>query len=142
MSYDNRFVNTIDVPIEQEILYDYDDMYGVVDDKINPPDNESYTPTLSIIEILGGKCTICKINHENLLTVYNIQDYENNKNPKYVKRLVEEVIRRGENPNKDFRVLCHNCRILMKEVKNSPKYSGLVEQNQDKIEQELRMMYD
>lgn len=141
MPYDNRFVTTIDVPIEQENLYDYDDMYGVVDDKINPPDNESYTPTLSIIEILGGKCTVCKINLEKLLTIHSIRNYEANKNPKYVKRLVEEVIRCGENPNKDFRVLCFNCNILMKEIKKSRQYTELTELNQDKIEQELRIMY-
>ena len=141
MPYDNRFVTTIDVPIVQEILYDYDDMYGVVDDKINPPDNENYTPTVSIKEILGGKCTICKINHEILLTIHSIRDYESNKNPKYVKHLVEEAIRRGENPNKDFCVLCVNCVILMKEIKKSRKLAGLLELNQNELEQELRKIY-
>jgi hypothetical protein len=141
MSYDNQFVTTIDVPIEQEILYDYDDMYGVVDDKINPPENESHTPTLSIIEILGGKCTICPANHEKLLTIHSISDYKANKNPEYIKQLVEDTIRQGENPNKDFRLLCYNCSILMEEIKKSPKYSELTKLNQNELEQEIRMMY-
>lgn len=140
MSHDNKFVTVIDVPIEQDILYDYDDMYGVVDDKINPPDNESFTPTVSMIDILGGKCVICSENHESLLTIHYIRDNKEN-NPKYVKRLADETIMRGENPNKDFRVLCHNCDIRMQKMKKFLKYTGLTELSQDKLEYGLRMAY-
>lgn len=141
MSCDNRFVTAIDVPMENEIIYDYDDMYGVVDDTTNPPDNESYTPILNIIEILGGKCTICPASHEKLLTIYSIRDYQANNNPRYVKRMVEEAIERGENPRRDFRVLCYNCSILMKEIKKSSRFNKSSELNQDEIERELRTMY-
>ena len=141
MPQDNQFVTAIDVPIEQEILYDYDDMYGVVDDKINPPDNEKYTPTLSIIEILGGKCTICPENHEKLLTIRNIHDYEDEQSSKYLKQLIEETIGRGEDPRKNFRVLCYNCDIRMKKMKKFLKSAGLTELSQEKLEQGLRIMY-
>lgn len=141
MSYDNRFVTTIDVPVEQDVLYDYDDMYGIVDDKINPSDNEEHTPTLSLIEILGGRCTICPENNKKLLTIHSIRDYKANRNPKYVRQLVEEAIRRGKNPNKDFRALCHSCDIRMKEIKKFRKDTGLTELSQDKLEQGLRTIY-
>ena len=140
MSYDNRFVTAIDVPIKQEIFYDYDDMYGVIDDKINPPENENYTPTVSMIEILGGKCVICPENHEGLLTIHYIRD-DKESNPKYVKRLIEETIMHGENPKKDFRILCYNCDIRMKKMKKFLKYAGLTELSQDKLEHGLRMIY-
>ena len=52
MSYDARFVTAIDVPVEQDILYDYDDMYEVVDDKINPPDNVDSMKTTKKIAFL------------------------------------------------------------------------------------------
>ena len=141
MVYNKRLGITFDIPIVQESLYDYDDMNGVVDDKINPPDNESYTPTLSLIEILGGKCTICKINYEKLLTIHYIHDYEANENPTQVKRLIEETIRRGGNPKKDFRALCYNCKMAMKEIKKSRKSTGLTELNEDELDQELRKIY-
>ncbi|MBI1663775.1 MAG: hypothetical protein IS860_09875 [Nitrosopumilus sp.] len=139
MSHDNEFVSTIDVPIEQEILYDYDDMHGVVDDKINPLKNEDYTPTVSTIEILGGKCVICPENHERLLTIHYIRDPEEN-NSEFIKRLVEKAISRGENPKKDFRLLCHNCNIRMKNMKKFMKHTGLPELSQDKLEHGLRMI--
>lgn len=139
MSYDDRFVTAIDVPVKQNILYDYDDMYGVVEDKFDPPENEHLTPTVSMIEILGGKCTICPEKNEKLLSIQYVRDSKEN-SPEYVKELAEKAMMNGENLNKDFRVLCHNCNIRMKEMRRFLKHTGLNELSQEKLEHGLRMM--
>ncbi len=94
-----------------------------------------------MIEILGNKCIICPEKHEKLLTIRYIRDDKEN-NLKYVKKLAEEAIMRGENPNIDFRVLCYNCNIHMNKLKKFLKSTGLTELSQEKLEQGLRTIYN
>ena len=120
MSYDNSFAT--DDPVKQEILYDYDDMYGVVDDRTNPPENQDCTPTASMMEILGGRCVVCSEKHEELLTIYRIGNSKQY-TQRYLKTLFKRALVRGELPDKNFRILCHNCTIYMKKIESSLKHA-------------------
>ncbi len=120
MSYDNSFAT--DAQVKQEILYDHDDMYGVVDDRTNPPENQDCTPTASMMEILGGRCVVCSEKHEELLTIYRIENSKQN-DSKYAKTLVGETIIHGKSPDRNFRILCHNCAIYMKKIESSLKHA-------------------
>ena len=120
MPYQDKFA--IDAQIKPEILYDHDDMYGVVDDRTNPPENEDHTPTASMMEILGGMCVVCHENHEELLTIYcigNSKQYTQ----RYLKTLFKRALVRGELPDKNFRILCCNCTIYMKKIESSLKHA-------------------
>ena len=128
----------IDVPVVQETLYDYDDMDGVIDGKLY--EFPGIPITVNIKEILGGKCRICKISSEILLTVHSIRNFEDNKNPSRVRRLIDEVIKRGEDPTKDFCVVCYNCDIAMTKLREIRKTQGLPELSQAELEKEVRII--
>ena len=111
MSYQDKFA--IDAQIKPEILYDYDEMSGVTNDKTSPPENEDHTPTASMMEILGGRCVVCSERHEDLLTIYRIGNSKQY-TPRYLKTLFKRAILHGKNPDRNFHVLCYHCNIHMK----------------------------
>lgn len=133
-----RDVSIIDVPLVNEIGYDYDDMKGVVDDWNNPYDQtepiEVYIPPKlkSVIGALGGECKACT--STTLLQVRRKRDLQNSKNSKHLKELVEEMIKVGNDPSGEFCVICHNCIMYLKKISNIRKSSGLSEFSIDDLE--------
>lgn len=127
------FVNNsvIDVPVVDEISYDYDEMKGVIDDWANPYDQtKPITVHIPVkpqtpMEALGGKCRICK--DTTVLSIRRIKDPYRIENPMDMKKLVENMIERRKDPSHEFCIICQNCIMYMKKIRNARRSSGLSE---------------
>ena len=123
--------SVIDVTIVNETSYDYDEMKGVVSDWANPYDLtkpvEVFIPEKpkSAMEALGSKCKACT--STTLLSIRRKKEWQNDRNLKQIKQLVEDMVSRGEDPSHEFCIICHNCIRYLKRIREVRKSSGLDE---------------
>lgn len=125
-----RDVSVIDVPV-------VDDMEGVIDDWDNPYDQtkpiEIHIPPkpISAIEILDGKCRICK--DTRLLSIKRTRNLNKLENSSELNRLIKDMIENGLDPSREFCVLCVNCIMFIKKISKVRKESGLSEMTVEQL---------
>jgi len=133
-------IPVIDVPIVNEISYDYDEMKGVIDDLNNPYDQtkpiEVYIPLKpkSAFEALGGQCKICTDTDSKILSVRRIRNSQKSESSKYLKELVKDMIEKGKDPSREFCIVCLNCIMYIKKISNVRESSGLSKFTIDDLE--------
>ena len=137
--------SVIDIPLVHETSYDYDEMKGVIDDLDNPYDQT--IPILvsmpiisksdSVLEQLGNKCKICNVTNPLLLNVRSIQNSQRRRSPKQLRESAEKMIERGEDPSKEFCILCFNCNMLRTKMINARQDLGTENKTIEDLKQEL-----
>jgi hypothetical protein len=122
-----------DAPIKREREFDYDDLEGVVDDLDNP-----YDETLPILvgtpipmkpaiglDLLGGKCSSCHIDNPLVLKIEMIHNGGRYLGLLTLERMVEKMIRKGQNPQEKFQIICQNCNLLKHKINKYRRSLGL-----------------
>ena len=126
-------VRILDVPIKHEREFDYDDCEGVIDDMDNPYDltlpvlvgtPKAITPT-KWVEVLGGECYSCGVNNPLVLKIEQIHNGGKYLNPTTLEHMIEKMIRGGQDPQKKFQIICHNCNLLKRKINKYRRSLGL-----------------
>ena len=120
--------------------FDYDDLEGVIDDlegvidDLDNPYDRTYpvlvgTPKAIVptkgVEVLGGECYSCRVNNPLVLKIEQIHNGGKYHSPTTLERMIEKMIRRGQDPQKKFQIICHNCNLLKQKINKYRRSLGL-----------------
>ena len=77
------------------------------------------------VEVLGGECYSCGVNNPLVLKIEQIHNGGKYHSPTTLERMVEKMIRRGQDPQKKFQIICHNCNLLKQKINKYRRSLGL-----------------